>query len=162
MIYDGLGQIGLYRGLFRGLDVLIDWLDENDLNDLPLGRTEILGKKVFINKMNANTRTFENGRFETHRRYMDVQIDLKGAENFKTTPGEIAYTGEFDVEGDKGFGHETPDNHDLIDGTLKNGHFALFMIGEAHMPNLVCDGAEPGTIEKVCVKILGDQFWDED
>ena len=36
------------------------------------------------------------------------------------------------------------------------------MIGEAHMPNLVCDGAEPGTIEKVCVKILGDRFWDED
>ena len=70
MIYDGLSALGLYRGLSRGLDVLIDWLDGNDPASLPIGRTEILGDKVFANVMNARTRTPEDARFETHRRYM--------------------------------------------------------------------------------------------
>lgn len=30
MIYDGLSAFGLYRGLSKGLDVLIDWLEHND------------------------------------------------------------------------------------------------------------------------------------
>ena len=39
MIYDGLEARGLYRGLSKGLDVLIDWLDEHDVHELPLGKT---------------------------------------------------------------------------------------------------------------------------
>ena len=30
MIYDEISQIGRYRGLYKGLDVLIDWLESND------------------------------------------------------------------------------------------------------------------------------------
>ena len=78
MIYDGLEARGLYRGLSKGLDVLIDWLDEHDVHELPLGKTEILGNKVFANVMDAKTRRFEDARFETHRKYMDVQVDLEG------------------------------------------------------------------------------------
>ena len=80
MIYDGLGAIGLYRGLSRGLDVLIDWLGQNDPADLPLGITQIDGNRVYANVMNASTKYEKDARFETHRKYMDVQIDLEGAE----------------------------------------------------------------------------------
>lgn len=161
MIYDGLGAIGLYRGLSRGLDVLIDWLEQNDPAELPLGKTQIDGERVYANVMNAKTRTFEDARFETHRKYMDVQIDLEGAECFKTTPGETVSAGEFDVQGDKGYCHEAPGNDDLLDGTLEGGRFAVFMIGEPHMPNLVVPGQEVGPIKKICFKVVGDQYWDE-
>ena len=30
MIYGALGDIEEYRGMLKGLDVLIDWLEEND------------------------------------------------------------------------------------------------------------------------------------
>ena len=161
MIYDGLEAIGRYRGLSRGLDVLIGWLERNSPAELPLGKTCIDGERVFANVMNAKTRRFEDARFETHRRYMDVQIDLEGAEAFKTTPGATVPAGEFDEVGDKGYCHEAPENHDLLDGTLEAGHFAVFMVGEPHMPNLVCDGAEVGPIKKICFKVLADEFWDE-
>ncbi len=161
MIYDGLDVIDRYRGLYRGLDVLIDWLGQNDPAELPLGKTCIDGERVFANVMNAKTRRVEDARFETHRRYIDVQIDLEGAECFKTTPGAMVPITEFDVEGDKGFWHAAPENHDLLDGTLANGRFALFVVGEPHMPNLVCEGAEVGPIKKICFKILADEFWDE-
>jgi biofilm protein TabA len=161
MIYDGLSALGLYRGLSRGLDVLIDWLDGNDPASLPIGRTEILGEKVFANVMNARTRTLEDARFETHRRYMDVQMDLDGAEGFMTTPGEVVPDGEFDVSSDKGYCHVSPGNADLLAGTLEGGHFAVFVIGEPHMPNLVTEGAQVGPIKKICFKVVGDAFWDE-
>ena len=161
MFYDGLGAIGLYRGLSRGLDVLIDWLDGNDPADLPLGKTFIEGERVYANVMNAQTRTFEEARFETHRRYMDVQIDLEGAERFMTTPGATVSAGDFDEVADKGYCHSAPDNHDLLEGTLEQGHFAVFMIGEPHMPNLVVPGEEAGPIKKICFKVVGDDYWDE-
>ena len=148
MIYDGLDAIGLYRGLSRGLDVLIDWLGENDPADLPLGKTCIDGERVYAN-------------VETHRKYMDVQVDLEGAESFKTTPGATVPAGDFDEATDKGYCHEAPENHDLLDGTLEGGRFVVFMIGEPHMPNLVCEGNEVGPIKKICFKVVGDQFWDE-
>lgn len=72
MIYDGLDAIGLYRGLTRGLDVLIDWLGKNDPADLPIGITEIDGKRVYANVMDASTRHERDARFETHRKYLDV------------------------------------------------------------------------------------------
>ncbi len=161
MIYDGLGAIGRYRGLTKGLDVLIDWLSQNDPAELPLGITEIDEKRVFANVMNTKTRTFEDARFEVHRKYMDVQIDLEGAECFKTTPGATVASDEFDVAGDKDYCHEATGNDDLLDGTLEGGHFVVFMVGEPHMPNLVTEGAEVGPLKKICFKVVADEFWGE-
>ena len=90
MIYDGLDVIERYRGLSRGFDVLIDWLGKNDPKDLPLGKTEIDGSRVFANVMEAKTKRREDARFEFHHRYADVQIDLEGEERFFTTPPLVA------------------------------------------------------------------------
>ena len=35
MIYGALGDIEEYRGMLKGLDVLIDWLEENDPAEQP-------------------------------------------------------------------------------------------------------------------------------
>ena len=161
MIYDGLGAIGLYRGLSRGLDVLIDWLGANDPAELPLGITQIDGNRVYANVMNASTKYEKDARFETHRKYMDVQMDLEGAECFKTTPGATVPAGDFDEATDKGYCHAAESNDDLLEGCLAGGRFAVFMIGEPHMPNLVTPGSEPGPIKKISFKVVGDQFWDE-
>lgn len=161
MIYDGLGAIERYRGLFRGLDVLIDWLGANDPADLPLGKTQIDGERVFANVMNASTKYEKDARFETHHKYMDVQIDLDGAECFKTTPGATVPAGDFDEAADKGYCHAAEGNHDLPEGTLAGGRFVVFVVDEPHMPNLACAGREPGPIKKICFKVVADEFWDE-
>lgn len=161
MIYDGLDAIGLYRGLSRGLDVLIGWLEENDPATLPIGTTEIDGKHVFANVMNAKTRTLEDARYETHRKYMDVQVDLEGVEGFRTTPGEVVAQGDFDEVADKGYCIAAPTNDNELEGTLEHGRFVVFMVGEPHMPNLVVGDAEVGPIKKICFKVVDDAHWDE-
>lgn len=161
MIYDGIGAIGRYRGLYKGLDILIDWLAQNDYKALPTGRAEILGNKVYGNVMDAKTRTYEDARYEVHHKYMDLQVDVSGVENFRVTPGATRELAPFDEATDKGYCHLAPGNADELEGTLANDHFAIFVVDEPHMPNLVANGAEVGPIRKICFKILADEFWDE-
>ena len=161
VIYDGLGAINRYRGLSRGLDILIDWIAQTNLAELPSGRIEICGSKVFALVQDAMTRTYKNAHYEVHHRYMDLQLDLAGAEHFMVTPGPTVSEDEFDEQSDKGYCQATSGNHDEIEGTLGQDHFAIFMIDEPHMPNLVCPGKNIGPIKKICFKVLGDKFWDE-
>ncbi len=161
MIYDGLDAIGRYRGISRGLDVLIDWLAKNDPATLPLGITRIDGDRVYANVMEARTKHLEDARFEVHRRYHDVQIDLEGAERFFTTPGAVKPVEEFDEGTDKGYCLPVPENDDLLEGSLDHGRFALFWVGEPHCPNVVLPGEEPGALRKICFKVLADDYWSE-
>lgn len=161
MIYDGLAVIDRYRGMWHSLDVLIDWLAENDPAELPLGKTEIDGNRVFANVMESSTKNVEDARFETHKKYADVQIDLEGVESFKTTPGETVVAVEFDEIADKGYCHEAPTNDDFLDGTLAKGHFVMYVPGEPHMCNLVVPGEEVSPLKKICFKLVSDAYWDE-
>ncbi len=162
MIYDGISAIGRYRGLAKGLDVLIDWLGEHDdWRDLPTGRNEICGSKVFANVQDATTRTAGSAHYEVHRRYIDVQVDLVGCEAFRVTPGATVPLEDFDEARDYQKVDAAPQNGDEIEGTLAKGHFAAFFPGEPHMPNLVCTAAEPYPIHKICFKVLADEFWED-
>lgn len=157
MICDGLDVIERYRGLYKGLDVLIDWLAEHDPAELPLGSNEIDGARVYANVMEATTRVPEGAQFEAHKKYMDVQIDLAGTEAFKTIPGKLTW----DEQAEDDFLLEQADLSRAIDGVLGQGRFVIFAIGEPHLPTLVAPGGAPAPVKKICFKVVGDQFWDE-
>ena len=76
MIFDRLENLSRYRGLYRGLDTVICWLEQNDPAGLPLGRTELDGNRVFVNVMEADTRSPQQAQYEVHEKYMDLQLDL--------------------------------------------------------------------------------------
>ncbi len=152
MIYDELKNVGRYRGLYPNLDVLIDWLDGHapeDLRDLPLGRNEIAGDDVFANVMEAQTRAAADAHYETHHAYMDLQIDLVGREAFKTAAGATTLVQPFDEKDD----FELVDAERSLDGNLDEGHFALFVVNEPHMPTLEFPGDGVQPVKKVCFKI---------
>ena len=161
MIYDGTAAIDRYRGLYRGLDALIDWLAENDPADLSDGCTKLRGDLLFANVMRPTTRRPEDATYEVHHDYMDVQMDLEGAESFRTTSGPTVLEGAFDEKDDFALLHpEDPD--DYLAATLGPGRFALFVVGEPHMPTVVVPGGEPEPIRKVWFKLAGDRLWEKD
>lgn len=81
MIYDVIKNIGNYRGQSLWLDKAIDFLETIDLELLTIGRTEIAGDKVFLNVMEAKAKEEDEVKFEMHKKYMDIQIDIEGTEN---------------------------------------------------------------------------------
>ena len=157
MIYGSLDDLHLYRGMSRGLDILIDWLAENDPAELAVGSHAICGEKVFANVMEPTTRPVESAHHECHRRYHDLQIDVRGREAFKVALGERTIVELYDEAGD----FELLDTPACIDGDLADGKFAIFMVGEPHMPTLQYGDDGASEIKKICFKILADEFWDE-
>lgn len=155
MVYGALEDLGRYRGMFRSLDILIDWLADHDPAELPLGSNPIDGENVFANVMDATTRPEAEAHFETHRRYMDLQIDLEGREAFKVACGPTTLVEPFNEQDD----FELVDAEDGIYGDLDRGRFAIFMAGEPHMPTLEFpgDGARP--VHKICFKLIVDEYF---
>lgn len=156
MILDQIQNIGRYRGFSRGLDVLIDWLGAHDCAELEVGRHDILGDKVFANVQAPTTRPASEAHFETHARYMDVQVDVNGREAFRVAQGETVVVTPFDAGDDFGL----CDAERFVEADLDESRFVVFLVGEPHMPTLEFpgDGAQP--IKKICFKVLADEFFD--
>lgn len=157
MIYDEISQIGRYRGLFKGLDVLIDWLAENDYKALPVGTTPILGEKVYASVQTPTTLPASEKRFETHQRYMDVQVDVEGREAFRVGQGAYDVSQPYDAGSDIDFG----DAERFVQGDLDCDRFVLYLVGEPHMPNVEFPGDGSRDIKKICFKVAIDGVMDE-
>ena len=150
MISDSLSCLGRYLGIHPALDTAIRWLGANDLNALPTGCTEVDGRTVYINVMDAELRPAEGADFEYHHLYADLQIDLTGSEYWAWTTRAEA-TGPFDETADCGFAAGPEESS----GLLGEGRFALFLPGEYHKPS--CISPVSDALRKAVVKIrMGD------
>ncbi len=147
MIYDKIQNAGLYKGSNPHLDTAIAFLLTQDLDALPLGRTEIDGSNVFLNKMEASTLPAAGRPFEVHHTYMDIQIDLQGCECIET--GDIAAfsCADFSEEKDVGFG----DCPAVASCVLVPGSFTICMAGEPHKPGITA--GEDTALVKCVLKV---------
>lgn len=145
MIYDLLSNIGNYRGIRPNLDVAISFLTNTDLNTLALGRTEVDGDKVFVQVMDAVTHELTEESYETHRVYMDIQIDLEGWEVIGTALEGVAPIGEYSPDFQAVRGRMT------ASCTMGPGRFIICMPGEAHAPGGCVRQPEP--LRKCVVKV---------
>lgn len=64
----------------------IAFLRDNDLDALPLGRTEIKGDDVFANVMEYETVDADEKDMEAHKLYYDVQFVVRGEETLYVAP----------------------------------------------------------------------------
>ena len=70
----------------QGLEGAFEYLARTDLSALPLGRTDIEGDDVYVMISEAETRSPEQVKFEAHRRYIDIQLVVRGQEAIGVTP----------------------------------------------------------------------------
>ena len=149
MLYDTLENLGRYAGISPHLDKAIAFIRDHDLAALPLGRTEVDGDNVFVNVMEAAATPGEGRGFESHARYMDIQIDLEGTELCQSALGELREAEPYDPRRDiaiwQGEAASTV--------TLGPGRFVLYFVGEPHKPGILC--GEDGRLKKAVFKVLG-------
>lgn len=146
MIFDKIENLRQY-------DVVSDKVLEFILNldmSTPTGRC-VIDEKTYANIEEYNTKPHENCFFEAHKRYIDIQLLLKGEERL-------------DVRHIDGLTVKTPydDEKDLVffenrDETasvkLQEGSFALLFPHDAHRPQMCLSGVSE-CVKKVVVKIL--------
>lgn len=147
MIFDKLTSLEVYKGINPNLDTAIDFLMSHDLESLPLGRTEIDGDNVFLNKMEATASPAHTKQFEVHRKYMDVQIDLSGVERIDTGERIPLESFDFDEEKDLGF----TDCGTFASCILGPGNFTVCMPEELHKPGIIV--TEDAALVKCVLKV---------
>jgi YhcH/YjgK/YiaL family protein len=133
----------------KGLERPFEYLARTDLAALPLGRTGIAGDDVFVLISEGETRPPEQVKFEAHRRYIDIQLVVRGQEAIGIAPAAGLVTAEpYDAEKDIEF-FATPRESAAL--ALRAGDFAVFAPGDAHRPSLHLDG--PHVSRKAVVKV---------
>jgi YhcH/YjgK/YiaL family protein len=149
LIIDQLSNAKFYEGLHPRLKKGLQFLQENDLNSLEVGKYDIEGDKVFVLIQEYETKPIEQGRYESHYQYTDIQCMVQGEERMGYTNVENVTVNEEDKEKDIQF---YEGNGDLL--LVKAGNFAIFTPQDAHMPAICID--QPKSIKKALVKVLCD------
>ena len=150
MILDQLSNAGLYRSVHARFGRAFDYLASTALTDLPSGKQTIQGDELFALVNDYSTQPQEKCRFEAHRRYIDIQLMVRGSERIGVADlGAMKDDEQYVTERDVAFFHG---QGDLI--TLREGTFAIFFPHDAHQPGITV--SEPVQCRKVVVKVLID------
>ena len=147
MIYDKLTNAKHYLGISDNLDIALRFIAEHDLNELPLGKTIISDDQVFVNVMMANAGPLEEKRFEIHKKYMDIQIDIFGTERIDIGDANNMDTLEFNSDNDIGF----VNCNTLTECTMGAGNFIICMAEEPHKPGIAV--SSDTALKKCVVKV---------
>ena len=150
MILDTLENAQRYAVLNRGFAEAFAFLTRPDLGEVPVGRYEIDGDRVYAMVIKGSGREREDGLLETHREYVDIQLVLAGIDDMGWKPASSCEkpSGEYDEENDAQLFADEPDAW----VTTGAGAFAIFFPEDAHMPLI-----SSGKLHKVVVKVAIDQ-----
>ncbi len=147
MIWDLLENWESYRALGTRFARAFEALAAADWSSKPLGRHDIDGDYIFA-LVQENAPLME-GRWESHRRYADIQLVLRGVEGMMVAPAALPPSdGGYQADRDIEF-------YQPAQGTMLRvaaGQFALFLPQDFHQPNLRLDRDE--AMKKVVVKVL--------
>lgn len=148
MVFDNVKNSSLYDGLGERIQTALEYLRSNDFEKFEPGRYEIDGENIFAMVQSYNSKKMEEGFWEAHRKYIDIQYVFKGTERMGfENIRNMKMAGEYDKEKD----------FSLFEGEggfieVKAGEFVIFYPQDIHMPGIA--PKEPDKVQKVVVKVL--------
>ncbi len=149
MIVDTTDNLEQLRSISPLTSKAVDWLQNTDLSALADGSYELCGRDLYVSVQERDTKPADEGIWESHRLYLDIQVVIEGRELMGYCPvgrlsSNVPYSEEKDIE----FYAGATENLCLI----YQGMFAVFLPQDAHMPNITAGkGAERG--KKLVVKV---------
>lgn len=129
--------------------------------DEPLGETLIDGTDILMRVMSFTTHPREEAGLETHKKYIDIQMTLAGADQLDWWPAaELMRKAPYDEQRDVMF-YLPPAGPAPASIVMKPGLFCVLLPEDAHMPILaLADGPQPlkKVVVKVAVHLVEDPF----
>jgi YhcH/YjgK/YiaL family protein len=147
MIIDTIENLKLYKSLSHNMTIAINYLITSDLNNLKIGKHEIAKDDIFVLMSEYNTKDEIDCKTETHKKYIDIQIMLKGEEKFGFAFLNNQKVSEiYNEEKDCMFYEASLDYQNLREGT-----FAIFFPTDLHCPSIKIDKSIK--VRKAVVKV---------
>lgn len=155
MIVDRIENTSCYSGISPRLSAALRFARELDWMTLGEGRHELDGAQIFALVQEYVAKPLAQGRWEAHRRHIDVQLVIRGAERMgyatvAALQSVEPYCDERDIEFFDGSG-------DFF--AVRAGMFAIFMPQDGHMPGIEVGvgiggrGERVQPVRKVVIKV---------
>ena len=150
MILDSLKNRALYESLHPCFKSVFDFIESHDLASMECGRHDIDGDRIFVNVQELELKPESEARLELHRRYIDIQLLLRGEEEifgWSEKKDCLQPEAEFDEQKDVQFFTDTPQ----CVYSLRVGQFTILYPEDGHAPML-----GKGAVKKCIFKIAID------
>jgi YhcH/YjgK/YiaL family protein len=148
MIADRLDRAACYYALGERMECAFKFLQGADVRALPLGRREVRGSDVYAMVQEYQTKRAEEGKWEGHRRYADIQFLVAGVEKIGFADVATMQPAKpYDPEKDVGF---FTGNGQFVE--MKPGMFMLLWPHDIHMPGMALE--QPTAARKIVLKVL--------
>lgn len=143
-IFGRIEDVEAQLGAFRELRLVLEYLKGlsspekmSQLKQLEKGKVNkvlILGEDIFSVENRYMTKTREEGQYEAHKKYIDIQFVAEGEEKIEVTSLDgLHETSRFNEEKDYAF-YSNAKTGSIIH--LKPGMVAIFFPEDAHMPGI--------------------------
>ena len=146
MIIDVLEHAREYYALGPRMETALRYLETQDCDTLTPGRHDIDGNHVYALVHRYQSKLREEGFWEAHHHYIDVQYVISGTEHLGYRPVSGMQAGPYDQEKDF---YKLEGAGEFI--TLRAGYFAILKPRDAHMPGIALHAPEP--VHKIVVKV---------
>lgn len=150
MIKNSLKYTKNYYNLSNKIKLALEYLEKNDLKVFDNGRYDILGDDVYVNVQDYTSKPETQGKWEAHKKYIDIQFIIKGTERIGV--GEIdnyQTTEAYDESKDLEFLAVANDNYQFIN--MNENDFIILYPQDVHMPQIAMN--TPSYVKKAVVKI---------
>jgi YhcH/YjgK/YiaL family protein len=149
MIIDTLDNAERYYDLHPAFAQALAFLSRSDLAQLPAERHDIDGDRLFCAISKGPGRPRAEASLEAHRKYVDIQYVIAGAEEMGWKPTAECRTVKtpYDADKDIEFFEDTPETWTDV----PPGSFVIFFPEDAHAP-LVGEGQIHKAVLKIAVE----------
>jgi YhcH/YjgK/YiaL family protein len=149
MIIDRIDNSHLYYAVNVRFKRAFDYIHQINVDSLPAGKHEMDGENMYALVQEYNTKQKEQGFWEAHRRYIDLQYVVQGVEGIGYANINHLQQGEYDAGKDF-----LPLHGEGSLFTLQSGCFVLLLPEDAHMPGMAI--GSPAPVKKIVIKIAVD------
>ena len=150
MIIDKIENCALYYGAHPNFEKAFAFIKKAIAENLAVGKYELDGKNLFASVQEYNTKEEQAARFEGHRKYIDTQYIVTGAEAVEVTDIDKTYSiTEYNEEKDVEF-FQT--NEKVWNGVWTANEYGIFFPYDIHRPGMRVDGVS-APVKKILVKI---------
>lgn len=144
MIFDEIKNIKKYNVPAEAVEFVLNLTPEIECGKY------ILSDNVYASVNEYSTKNHEDCFFEAHKKYIDIQLLLKGEERLDFTFAD-GYKVKEEYNADKDIVFFYDDERDVYSLKLVSGVFAVLYPHEAHKPQMNYKENKP--VKKVVVKI---------
>ena len=149
MIIDTIKNCEKYYSLHPSFAAAFEQLKKMIAESEP-GRYTVDGDSVFVNMAAYTTKTHDECKYENHKKYVDIQYVLSGAERIDLIDADkLTVTEDKYADGDIAFFALSPAQTSV---TLQAGDFVLIFPDEAHSP-CMADNNVPSAVAKAVAKV---------